>query len=67
VVIPDGIFFCSWLSDTRKSVQWPWLRSWRNLLERDFGLARLQAANMVHFPRIPCYDQDGFRRGTVHD
>jgi len=27
VVIPDGIFFCSWLSDTRRSVQWPCIRS----------------------------------------
>jgi len=41
VVIPDGIFFCSWLSGTRRTVLRPWLRSWRNLLDRDFGLARL--------------------------
>jgi hypothetical protein len=27
VVIPDGIFFCSWLSGTRRSVTWPRIRS----------------------------------------
>jgi len=27
VVIPDSVFFWSWLSDTRRSVQWPWISS----------------------------------------
>jgi len=64
------VFFCSWLSDTQRSVQLPWNRLWRNFLERNCGWARLWAVNMVQFPPLPWYDQgcsDGRNRRRPAD